>query len=247
MSQLAVVSTHPAPGSMSDAPAAHDLRNLLATVALHVETLQRLAGPGGTKAASAAHALVERGAKLCNAALERGAIEDRRTRRRGVDLIQAARQVAELLWPIAPEGFVFAVPSSGTASVLADPDEVFRILFNLVNNAVAVAAHKAGALTTLSIGFTSADSIVTMRVADDGPGLPPSVRAALFGAKSQRGKAPQHGHGLAIARELAERNGGTLTLAPAATGTAFMLKLPAFLSVIACDGVPHLGRHAMAV
>ena len=35
---------------------AHDLRNLLATVGLHVETLQRLSGPSGVKAADAAHA-----------------------------------------------------------------------------------------------------------------------------------------------------------------------------------------------
>jgi len=44
---------------------AHDLRNLLATVALHLETLQRLSGPSGAKAADAAHALLTRGATLC--------------------------------------------------------------------------------------------------------------------------------------------------------------------------------------
>jgi signal transduction histidine kinase len=47
---------------------AHDLRNLLATVGLHVETLQRLSGPSGVKAADAAHALLTRGAALCNTA-----------------------------------------------------------------------------------------------------------------------------------------------------------------------------------
>jgi hypothetical protein len=48
---------------------AHDLRNLLATIGLHLEALQRLSGPGGAKASDAAHALLARGATLCNTAL----------------------------------------------------------------------------------------------------------------------------------------------------------------------------------
>ena len=34
---------------------AHDIRNAMAVIALHVETLESLAGPPGVKAASAAH------------------------------------------------------------------------------------------------------------------------------------------------------------------------------------------------
>src|SRR6516162_2624629 len=61
---------------------AHDLRNLLATIGLHLETLQRLSGPSGAKAADAAHALLARGAALCNDALDRTAGADSRARRR---------------------------------------------------------------------------------------------------------------------------------------------------------------------
>ena len=138
MPQFTVLSSQAARGFLPAAQVAHDLRNLLAILGLHVETLQRLAGPGGAKAGAAAHALLERSAGLCNSAIDREAIGDGCPRRKGVDLLQSARQCANLLAPNAPRGFSFHIESGGPALVLADPDEVFRILFNLLSNAVAV-------------------------------------------------------------------------------------------------------------
>jgi signal transduction histidine kinase len=260
MPQLAIVSTnaalgYPPGGRTSHDLMAHDLRNLLATVALHLETLQRLSGPSGAKAADAAHALLTRGATLCNSELERAATADGHPHRRGVDLIPIARHVADLLAPTAPKGFSFDIGQGGTAGVLADPDDVFRILFNLMSNAVAVASRKMTSLKTVTVHVGTVDAMVTIRVADDGPGLPAGVRAGLFARQSPQAAAPRHGYGLAIARELAERNGGTLALVPAAKGTTlgttlgttFALKLPAFLSVLAQDPSRHLGRRAMAL
>ena len=247
MSQLTIVSTAPATGGLPGTQTAHDLRNLLATVALHLETLQRLSGPSGMKAADAAHALLTRGAAICNNALDRSANPDGRPRRRGVDLVAIARQVADLLGPAAPAGFTFDIAQNAAASALADPDEVFRILFNLMSNAVAVAKHKAGKLRTVTIDIGSEASMMTIRVADDGPGLPAGVRAGLFALRLRRSSATRHGYGLAIARELAERNGGTLTLAPAAKGAAFVLTLPALRLVPTSAGPGFLGRRAMAL
>jgi hypothetical protein len=61
---------------------AHDLRNLLATLALHLETLERLSGPNGAKAADAAHAIIERAAALCDVTLDSGAQPMRLRRQR---------------------------------------------------------------------------------------------------------------------------------------------------------------------
>src|SRR5262245_33929515 len=65
-----VVASHNASLGYASPSVVHDLRNLLATVGLHLETLQRLCGPSGTKAADAAQALLTRGAALCNKALD---------------------------------------------------------------------------------------------------------------------------------------------------------------------------------
>jgi hypothetical protein len=58
------------PGCNDSTGLAHDLRNLLALVGLHVETLHRLSGPSGTAAADAVHTLLTRGTTLCNKALD---------------------------------------------------------------------------------------------------------------------------------------------------------------------------------
>ena len=139
---------------------AHDLRNLLATVALHLETLQRLSGPSGAKAADAAHALLTRGATMCNAVLDRSTSADGRARRKGVDPIQVARQIADLLAPTVPKDFSFDIEQSTAACVLADPDDLFRVLFNLMSNAVAVANREPGSLKTVKVRVGAGESMV---------------------------------------------------------------------------------------
>jgi signal transduction histidine kinase len=233
-----------APDPVNQPSLVHDLRNLLASIGLHVETLQRLSGPGGAKAADAAYALLVRGAALCNKALQPVDAAGAPTRRRGVDLPQIARDVADLIRACAPKDFSFDIPRNGTGSVLADPDDVFRILFNLMNNAVAVAKGWPGTLTTISVEVSSEDTYMTIRVSDDGPGLPAGVRTRLFVRESYKASPSCHGHGLVIARELAERNGGTLTLIPSAKGTSFALTLPARPSLLSQDR--SFGRRAMS-
>src|SRR3982074_2735749 len=112
-------------------------------------------------------------------------------------------------------------------------------------NAITEVKFKANLLETVTIKISTEGTSVTTRVTDDGPGLPACVRVGLFRIKSHRSTPSRHGYGLAIARELAERNGGTLTLAPSTKGASFALKLPALLSVLPQDRF--LGRRAMSL
>src|SRR6516162_11624125 len=66
-------------------------------------------------------------------------------------MIGIAREVADLLAPAAPKDFSFDISQSCSASVLADPNETFRILFNLMSNAVAVANRKPASLTSVTL------------------------------------------------------------------------------------------------
>ena len=178
---------------------AHDLRNLLATLALNLETLERLSGPNGAKAAGAAHAIIERAAALCDVALDSGA-QPMRLRRQRVDLVQTARDAVDLLASFAPEEFSFDIDHKASACVVAAPDDAFRILFNLMHNAVAVAQRRQKCLKSLVIRTQFGRSMTTMKLADDGPGLPLEIRGRLFGTPPRRLSSTRHGYGLAIAK-----------------------------------------------
>src|SRR5271157_866765 len=169
MAHLAIVTANP---KRPPAGQAHDLRNILASISLHLETLQRLSGPSGVKAADAVYTLLSRGAVLCNSALDSSTGAGNHARRRRVDLVQTAHQIAGLLEPSAPKDFSFDIDKNSAGYVLADPDDVFRILFNLMSNAVSVANRPAGTLKTVTIRMSTEGKVVTAQISDDGPGLP---------------------------------------------------------------------------
>jgi signal transduction histidine kinase len=238
MSQLALASLNHAPSGQVSAQAsaqwAHDIRNALATVGLHLETLERLSGSRGREIALAAHALMSRAAAMCNEAMTQSGQNDVPIRRRGFDIVKTIVQTANLLRPTAPEGFEIRVAGSGAFIVLADPQDVFRILFNLVHNAITIARQGIG-ITHVTLLVERAGTSVTVRIADDGPGLPKAIRTTLFRAKAPSATGGS-GLGLAIARELAERNGGVLKLADSARGATFTLELTGLAAMPAESG-----------
>ena len=145
MTQLALVAANPAPRPLP-ARLAHDIRNAVAIAALHLETLERLAGPGGAKAASAAHALIAKASSMCNEAVQQAANTDAAARRTGFEILRTIQQIIDVVGPLAPKGFSIGIRTHGAAMVQASPQEVFRILFNLAYNAIVVAApHPAHA------------------------------------------------------------------------------------------------------
>ncbi|HET9124227.1 MAG TPA: HAMP domain-containing sensor histidine kinase, partial [Solirubrobacteraceae bacterium] len=121
---------------------------------------------------------------------------------------------------------------------LGDPGSIARILRILLDNALRVSPPDSRIEVLLTDGHGGARITVT----DEGPGVDPEEREAIF-ERFSRGKdtAGQAGFGLglAIGRELAQRMGGDLVLEDTADrrsgGARFTLCLPAAL---APDGEP---------
>jgi len=112
-------------------------------------------------------------------------------------------------------------------TVLADPDQLFRVLFNLAQNAVEAIGTQPG---TVRIAAELGPEQLTIDLADTGPGIPEQVRARLFQPFAGSSKAEGNGLGLAICRELMRAHGGEIELVgTGAQGTVFRLRLPARL------------------
>jgi signal transduction histidine kinase len=105
----------------------------------------------------------------------------------------------------------------------ADPDAVARIVRILVDNGLR---HGGGAPVRVDAVPDGGGALV--HVADEGPGISEEEREVVF-ERFRRGGSQSDGGGwglgLAIARELAERMGGSLTLLPG-SGARFELRLP---------------------
>jgi signal transduction histidine kinase len=95
---------------------------------------------------------------------------------------------------------------------------------SLVNNAVDALSGRGGRITvTVSTG---AGSGATIRVADDGPGIPPDLRRRIFAAGFST-KEAGWGIGLPLARRIVrEGHGGRLELVPSDRGAVFDVILP---------------------
>ena len=243
MTQLTLAASNPILASIPPHQWTHDIRNILGTVGLHLEILEKLSGPAGAKAASAALALIGRGGAMCAGALAESSGPRPPSRRRGFDLAKTIKEVIALLEPTAPAGFKFRFDCNESPIALGDQTEVFRILFNLAQNAVA-AARRSRRLSHLTISVARDNTGISVRIADDGPGLPKAAKATLF--RSPAAKSATGGFGLAIARELAERNGGSLAYLDGAKGATFVLELPTAggREIAYGAAMPSLGRRA---
>lgn len=127
---------------------------------------------------------------------------------------------------LAP-GVRFEIEARSAAAAIADRGEVYEALANIIDNAIKYAPGSPIRVTST----VPHDGIVEIAVADEGPGIPPEDREAIFERffrGAGRGEVEGSGLGLAIAKRAIERAGGTLRLdAAVARGTRFVVALRA--------------------
>jgi len=205
----------------------HDLRNMLTSAQMASD---RLATSGDPKVAQAMPRLeraLDRAVKLAQDVLDYGRSDEAPPQVARLSLTEAAEIAGEDAG-LSPEGVALHLDLFPGFEILADPDQLHRILVNLFRNArQALEAVEPKRPGVVSLSADVVEQTVVIRIADNGPGVPDRVRANLFAPFLGSGRAGGAGLGLAIARDLARGHGGELELAQSGLdGAVFALTLP---------------------
>ena len=138
-----------------------------------------------------------------------------------IDLRAQAAQVVEAC---RPEDVQRIVVSDDMVRAEGDPARVRQILRNLLSNAIRYGGDR------IRMEFGVEAGLSTVRVIDDGPGIPDEKRDRVFESYyrgvEDPGLAGSMGLGLSISRQLAERMHGALSYAYVAGESIFELRLP---------------------
>jgi len=144
---------------------------------------------------------------------------------RPVDLDELVLQHADVLRRTSALAVDTSTVSGG--QVLGSEEALGRMVENLASNA----ARHAGSEVRFTV--REGDGRVELVVADDGPGIPETERAAVFERFTRLDDARARdragaGLGLAIVARIVERHGGTVEVGtgPAGRGAAFTVSLP---------------------
>jgi len=144
------------------------------------------------------------------------------------DVTAVARVVAAEFQPVVvAREVVLTVDGQPGGSAFCDERRLSQVLRALLDNAVKFSPPQG----TVEVGVKSGRKMVSVTIADHGPGIPAEELGHIF-ERFYRGAADGGakqgtGLGLSIARDMAELMGGSLTAhSPAGGGAQFTLQLP---------------------
>lgn len=206
----------------------HDLRNLLASAQLVSDRLAAIPDPTVQRFAPKLISALDRAIAYAGTVLSYGKAQEAPPARRLVRLSRIVEEVAEAigLRGHATIACVNAVPEA--LEVDADPEQLFRVLMNLMRNALQAMepAADGACVCRLTVSAARGAGGVTITVADTGPGLPEKAREALFRPFQGSARRGGTGLGLAIAAELIRAHGGSIRLADDGPGATFVIDIP---------------------
>jgi signal transduction histidine kinase len=208
----------------------HDLRAPLNAMVLNLELLresldaaeQPAARERRLKYVDVVHAQVDRIARGLEMLLKHNfAVEGERRR---FDLREVIGEVADLVEPFARSRQlrVESQPSPAPVHIRAFRDRIHQVLLNLVNNGLE--AMSPGGV--LRIRLARDGERVSVRVEDEGPGLPPDIDPERLFDPSFTEKETGHGVGLYATRLVARDHGGDVRISRGAAGAVAELSLP---------------------
>jgi two-component system OmpR family sensor kinase len=213
------------------ADASHELRTPLTSIQANLELLQ--AGGKGSEddrqgVDSALSSTKRMSGLVSDLLLLARADAGRRAATRELDLVAIANGAIEEVQPLAGDRRIES-RLDGPLPLQGNPDELHRLIRNLLENAVRHTPER----TTVELTARRDGGEALLEVVDDGPGIPADMESQVFD-RFVRGDGPADtaagggsGLGLAIVRAVAESHGGSVSAGRSTYGGArFSVRLP---------------------
>lgn len=153
-----------------------------------------------------------------------------------IDLGLVAKSTLRLLYPLADErGIKIELNYSENCEIEASEEEVYHIIFNLVENAIKYNVDGG----EVSIDIEKTEDMAILRVSDTGIGIPNEDRASVFSRfyrvdKARARDAGGSGLGLSIVEDTVHALRGEIELldeVPTGISTCFELRFPIYEEV----------------
>jgi signal transduction histidine kinase len=212
------------------ADASHELRTPLTSILANLELLQTaLTDPADEEERAMVDSALRSSGRMSRLVgdllLLARADAGRIAARTRCDLAELASNAAAEVAPTIGEREL-RIDNGRPLPVDGNPDELHRMVLNLLDNAVR---HTPPG-SAIELRLHAAGGKAVVEVADDGPGIPPELREQIF----DRGEGPADtavgggsGLGLAIVRAVAASHGGTVEATESENGGAlFRVRLP---------------------
>jgi signal transduction histidine kinase len=209
----------------------HDMRNILTSAQLLSDRLAMIDDPMVKRFAPKLLRTIDRAVSYSSEVLAYGKAREAKPRRRFINFAALAREVTEIVADETEADISFVLDIEEGLEIEADSDQIFRVIYNLVRNAVQAfgsdPSDDPALVQRITLSARRIGSVVEIRVVDTGPGLPARARENLFQPFRGSVRSGGTGLGLAIARELVLAHGGSITLdETVAQGAAFRIELP---------------------
>jgi signal transduction histidine kinase len=147
-----------------------------------------------------------------------------------VPLDELVRETIEAMRPYADSGRVAvrAELDQSLAPAIGNPEQLQRVLFNLIQNAIR---HTPADGSVVIRAQRTSGPAVEIEVADNGEGIDPELGQRIFepfvqGPTRVAGENGSAGLGLAIAKAIVDAHGGRVWLAGTGPGTRIRVRLP---------------------
>jgi signal transduction histidine kinase len=207
----------------------HDLRNLLASSQLLSDQLASVPDPRVQRFAPKLMRSLERAIAFCQSTLSYGRAQEAAPDRRMIAIEPVVNEVRESAGLATDASITWISAIERGLMVDADPDQLFRILLNLVRNAAQALEgqqHNDAATRQIRVTGRREGTVAIIEVSDTGPGVPQKARDHLFEAFQGSSRPGGSGLGLAIAAELVRAHGGDIHLVEGTIGATFRIAIP---------------------